>query len=604
VLRFVDFWSEPVARKEKHLRFIAAIVSFVIAFMMIGYGIAQRTVLRGPDNVTASVKVDTKAPVTIIDGTALTAMPGRQKVEIGGAPTVFAAYGRTEDVVAWVGKTRHNKVTFNTESTSLTGKLVPGAEQKVPDPAGSDLWLSEYSGKNGLSFTGNVPRGISLLVVSDGVAPAPSSLSVTWPLDNRTPWSGPLLAGGGILLLLGIVLYLWALIALRRSRGPRRKPPKTPKMPKLPRPQSYKAVRPRAIVAAKGRRSIGRMVAVLPVVLIGALATSGCSSELWPNAADIGQASATPSASATLAAEHDPPVVSIPQVEHILAEVSSVATKADTDRDATLLATRFAGPALELRSANYAIRGVDATYAAPTPIPAKPLALTLPQQSKTWPRTVFTVIQDANNAEVKPVALMLTQENPRANYKVQYAVTLEARAVLPKVAPANVGAVRLQEDVPLLGMKPGELALAFGDVLSAGDQSKYADKFDLTDDPLLKQIGLESRNALKAKLPASAQMEYTNIQGAAESVALATSGSGAIVAVYLQENLVVKPVEGGASVNAEGAVKSLSKVTSTTKGTSATYGDQLLFSVPAVGSNEKIVLLGWDTGLVAAKELP
>jgi hypothetical protein len=199
---------------------------------------------------------------------------------------------------------------------------------------------------------------------------------------------------------------------------------------------------------------------------------------------------------------------------------------------------------------------------------------------------------------------MLTQENPRANYMVQYAVKLEARAVLPKVAPANVGAVRLQEDVPLLGMKPGELALAFGDILSAGDQSKYNDKFDLADDPLLKQIGLESRNALKAKLPASAQMEYTNIQGAAASVALATSGSGAIVAVYLQENLVVKPVEGGASVNAEGAVKSLSKVTSTTKGTSATYGDQLLFSVPPVGSNEKIVLLGWDTGLVAAKELP
>ena len=587
------------------MRFIAAIVSFIIAFMMIGYGIAQRTVLRGPDDVTASVKVDTKAPVTIIDSAALTAMPGRQKVEIGGAATVFAAYGRTEDVVAWVGKTQHNRVTFNAESTSLTSKLVTGPEQNAPNPAGSDLWLSEYSAEKSLSFTGNVPRGISLLVVSDGVAPAPSSLSVTWPLDTRTPWSGPLLAGGALLLLLGIVLYLWALIALRRSRGPRRKPPKTPKMPKLPRPQSYKAVRPRAIVAAKGRRSIRRMVAVVPVVLIGALVTSGCSSELWPNAADIGQASATPTASATLAAAKlDPPVVSVPQAENILADVSAVATKADTDLDAALLATRFAGPALELRLANYAIRGVDATYAAPTPIPAKPLALTLPQQSHSWPRTVFTVIQDANNAEVKPVALMLTQESPRANYMVQYAVKLEARAVLPKVAPANVGAVRLQEDVPLLGMKPGELALAFGDILSAGDQSQYAAKFNLADDPLLKQIGLESRNALKAKLPASAQMEYTNIQGAAESVALATSGSGAIVAVYLQENLVVKPVEGGASVNAEGAVKSLSKVTSTTKGTSATYGDQLLFSVPAVGSNDKIVLLGWDTGLVAAKELP
>ena len=66
----------------------------------------------------------------------------------------------------------------------------------------------------------------------------------------------------------------------------------------------------------------------------------------------------------------------------------------------------------------------------------------------------------------------------------------------------------------------------------------------------------------------------------------------------------MKPVEGGASVNAEGAVKSLSQVTSTTKGTSATYGQLGAISVPAVGSNDKIVLLGWDTGLVAAKELP
>ena len=98
------------------MRFIAAIVSFVIAFMMIAYGIAQRTVLRGPDNVTASVKVDTNAPVTIIDGTALTAMPGRQKVEIGGAPTVFAAYGAYRRHRG-LGRqdARHNKVTFDAE---------------------------------------------------------------------------------------------------------------------------------------------------------------------------------------------------------------------------------------------------------------------------------------------------------------------------------------------------------------------------------------------------------------------------------------------------------------------------------------------------------
>jgi hypothetical protein len=591
------------------LRFIAAIVSFIIAFMMIAYGIAQRTILSGPDDITASTRVTADAPVMVIDGKALSAMPNRQKIEIGGATPVFAAYGRTSDVLAWVGNARYNKIGFDAERTALTSKLVRGAESEVPDPSTSDLWLGQYRSDGALAFTANIPAGVSLLVVSDGTKPAPSAVSVSWPVDNRTPWSGPLIAGGALLLAIGLGLYLWALIAMRRSKGPRRKPPKPPKtqrMPKLPRPQNYKRTAPRVVVAAKGRRAIGRMIAVVPAILVATLVTSGCSPDLWPTPGDIGQQSASPSESATTlkAAELDPPVLVASQVEDIMASVSAVAKKADAEGDAKLLATRFAGPALALRTANYKIRKVDHTYDAPTPIPARPIALTLPQQSNTWPRTVLTVMQEPANPDVKPVALMLTQESPRANYLVQYAIKLEARAVLPKVAPANVGAVRLQEDVPLLTMHPNQLALAFGDIIATGDKSKYVDQFNLESDPLLKQIGVDSRNALKKKLPKSAKMTYTNLQGPAESIALATSASGAIVAVYLEENLVVKPVERGASVNAEGAVKSLSKVTSTTKGTSAVYGDQLLFSVPAVGSGEKIELLGWDTGLVAAKELP
>ena len=591
------------------MRFIAAIVSFVIAFMMIAYGIAQRTVLSGPDDITASTRVTADAPVMVIDGKALSAMPNRQKIDIGGAAPVFAAYGRTSDVLAWVGNARHNKIGFDAKKVSLTSTLVRGAESEVPDPSTSDLWLGEYRSDGALSFTATIPSDVSLLVVSDGTKPAPSTVSVSWPVDNRTPWSGPLIASGALLLAIGLGLYLWALIALRRSRGPRRKPPKPPKnqkMPKLPRPQNYKRTAPRIVVAAKGRRSIGRMVAVVPAILVATLVTSGCSPDSWPTPSDVGAQSASPTQSATTlkAAEVDPPVLSASQVEKIMASVSAVASKADKDGDAKLLATRFAGPALALRAANYKIRKVDRTYDAPTPIPARPIALTLPQQSNTWPRTVLTVMQEPANPEVKPVALMLTQQSPRANYLVQYAVNLEARAVLPKVAPANVGAVRLQEDVPLLAMHPNELALAFGDILAAGDKSEHAQQFDLENDPLLKQIGLDSRNALKKKLPKSAKMTYTNLQGAAESIAMATSASGAIVAVYLEENLVVKPVARGDSVNAEGAVKSLSKVTSTTKGTSAVYGDQLLFSVPALGSDEKIELLGWATGLVAAKELP
>ena len=77
---------------------------------------------------------------------------------------------------------------------------------------------------------------------------------------------------------------------------------------------------------------------------------------------------------------------------------------------------------------------------------------------------------------MKPIALMLIQENPRANYMVQYAVKLEARARAAEGGSRECGGrASAGGSVPLLGMKPGELALAFGDILGTGDQSKYVD---------------------------------------------------------------------------------------------------------------------------------
>lgn len=92
------------------MRFIAAIISFVLAFGMIAYGIAQRTVLAEPASFTTSATTHSDATVTLIDSRALQSLPGRQKIDITGTGNVFAAYGRTEDVLAWVGKTKYNKI--------------------------------------------------------------------------------------------------------------------------------------------------------------------------------------------------------------------------------------------------------------------------------------------------------------------------------------------------------------------------------------------------------------------------------------------------------------------------------------------------------------
>ena len=586
------------------MRFIVAIVSFVVAFLMISYGIAQRTFLAEPDHVAAAASISTKATVTVIPGTVLNAIDGRQKIQILGSGTIFAAYGRTSDVLGWIGDAGYNKLGINTETSTLTTKFVAGQQSTVPDPHGSDLWLGEYTRDDALTFIVNVPKNVSIIVVSDGVAPAPGSISVTWPVDNRTPWSGPLIVGGVVLLMIGLGLYLWALSHLRKLRGPRRRPPR---MPKAPRQLKYKQPKRKAISSAKGRRSLRPMIVALPMVLVGTLTLAGCSADLWPDfQGNSTVASPTPSASSSPdPGESDkPPVVSVTQLESIVTSIATVAQKADADRDSEMLATRFTGPALALRTANYAIRKVDNSYPAPQSIPSGPVEVTLPQQNDTWPRTVFTVVKDATDETVAPTALMLVQASARENYKVVYAVALDANAPTLKTAAAEVGTQRLQPDVKILSLLPKDVAADYGDILLNGAASKFYDRFDIVNDSLEKSIGAEAKAARKASLPSIASIEFANAPGDAEVIAMASNDSGAIVAVYLTETETVKPAEAGAVINAEGAVKSLSNVNSTTKGTIATYGDQLLFYIPPLTSDGKVVLLGWASALITAKELP
>lgn len=585
------------------MRFIVAIVSFVIAFVMISYGIAQRTVLATPDHVAATTEASTSAPVTVIDGKVLNANDGRQKILISGSGPVFAAYGRTSDVLAWIGDATYNRVSFDKKTSTLTNETVEGTDASVPDPHGSDLWLDEFTRDKELTFVVNVPKDVSVIILSDGSAPAPGQLSVTWPVDNRTPWSGPLIVGGVLLLLAGLGLYLWALSHLRKARGPRRRPPR---MPKPPKRVKYKPQKQKALPVQRGRRSAGRLGAVVPVLVIGALVLSGCTRESWPEFLG-GSPESTPSASASPTeappVTDKPPVVSVPQLESIVSKVALVAQQADADRDSELIKERFDGPALELREANYAIRRVDNSYAALAAIPPGPVQVTLPQQNDKWPRTVFTVIHDPKDTSVPPTALMLVQKSPRENYKVVYAVQLEADAVLPGMAAAEVGTQRLQPDAKLFTLQPDQLALDYGDVLLSGEKSAFFKYFDTEGDSLVASIGFEAKAKRLSSIPAIATMTFGNLAGTGEIIPMVTNDNGAIVAVYLNETEQVVPTEPGAIINAEGAVKSLSGVSSSTRGTIATYGDQLLFYVPPATSDKKIVLLGWASALIAAKEL-
>lgn len=597
------------------MRFVFAIVSFVLAALMIGLGIGQRTFLAGPEEVTAATTETTTSPVLVIDGSALNAYEQAQTIKVSGSPTISAAYANTTDVLAWVGDATYTHITYDAELGELVSTVEEGAEATVPAIAGSDLWLREYTAENTLRFRANLPDDTSIIAISDGTQPAPSTVSVSWPLDNSAPSSGPLVIAGAGFLLLGLILLIWALNHVRRSRGPRRTSQKPPKMPKLPRQPRYKPVKPakpKAITTGKGRRTTRRVVGTLPLVLVGSLALAGCSIGATP--ASMGSASSTPTPSSTEppVSEIEVPSVTEAQATRIVSEIGTVVAQADSTRDKDLIATRLTGPALELRLGNYAVGTADATVAeTPTAIPSDAIQLLLPQQPSEFPRTIFAVVQqpaaadaDPAVAAVAPTAMMLVQENARANYKVEYAVALQAGVVLPSVAPATVGAAPVSPDTKFLQMAPTAVAAAYVDILMKDTASEFYGQFDVSADAFVAASGLAAKTARITGLSTTATETIDNAVGAGRPIAMATADSGAVVAVQITETDTVKPVKEGAAVKPSGATKALLGKDTSTKGVSAVYSTELLFYIPSANEPGLIKLLGFTQSLVEAKELP
>ena len=154
------------------MRFVWAIIAFVLATLMIGAGVAQRTVLEAPTTETAEITTDGSTPYVLIDGSVLDSRPGSQTLRIHGDGQVFAAYGRTQDVAAWLAPTEYQHVTVNGEGEPVTktvpASVTPDGESPTASPIGSDLWLDEFQQDRSLATTLRLPADMSVLVATDG----------------------------------------------------------------------------------------------------------------------------------------------------------------------------------------------------------------------------------------------------------------------------------------------------------------------------------------------------------------------------------------------------------------------------------------------------
>lgn len=595
------------------MRFVWAVTALVLATVMIGAGIAQRTVFQAPETITVELPVASDAPYLLIDGEVLGSNPGAQSLRIDGEGEIIAAYGRTSDLEQWLAPTEYLHVTTDGEggyaSETREATFVPeeGAAAPTLTPRGSDLWLEEFVREDVVQTTLQLPADMSILVATDGTAPAAEAATVTWPTGVTTPWAGPLIVAGGILFLIGLVLYALALRHLRRSRGPRRKG-----VPALPEDDqgeldggtkgviSASPVR-RALTA--GRKALprgGRALVAVPALAVTAALVSGCSADAWPDF--DGTPSPTPSESVIIPEGQGTPAVTDAQAARILERIAAQTATADEKKDADAAAQRLTGPALAERKTNYRLTKAIKDFDALPAIPTTPIHPLLPQAYEGWPRMFLAVVEESGSAAT---IMTVTQESPWTPYKLSHIASLAPTATM-NLAASYIGAVAVPPDSSFLLLAPNQVAKAYADVLDKGDKSEFSDLFDAEADAFREQVAETRAQRLADFNKTGAQtgkLAFRTAAGAGDPLSLVTLDSGAIVAVTITENDTVTPTDEDAVIKVDNnkAVSTLTGVKQSATGFTTTYTDQLFFFVPAQGSTDRIQLLAYRSNILDAK---
>ncbi len=570
------------------MRFLLAALLFILAISLLLLGLAQRTIWAPPDNFSVNLSVSGNEPYLVIPAEELALMPGDPVVGGIGDGEVLVAYGREADVLAWVGQSLHSEAVTSDDGTAIGVRDVAGTTD-LANPSGSDLWINQSLGEGFAELA--IPAGgnNAVLVASDGFEPAPTRVRVAWPIENSTVVSDAFLSVGFGFLIAAILLNLLALRKMLINRGPRRKLPKAPQGPKYrPRKSNFD-------VPKRGRRAARSKIAIVPIGIALTFALSGCSMTSAPIATP------TPSASETeVAVETIPPVVNITQVRNILRQLQEVVAVADESGDSSLLEPRVAGPALLFRQAHYLLMTKSPEIQPLPTISGSAISITLPASTTSWPRS-FMIVTEGDGSGELPQLLVLQQASPRESYKLWYNIPLLPGSEIPAVAAPEIGAIPVATDSLFLKISPNQLPTAFGDVIDNGPTSLFYSLFDLTEDEYYKQISTSQKEQIE-KLR-RAEITFTHALGDENIISLSTSDSGALVAVMMTDNYLIRPTRENAAVTVSGNEKLLLGAEGSAKGVRTQYAGMLLFYVPAATAEGKITLLGATQSLLSIRGL-
>ncbi|MGN7200999.1 hypothetical protein [Arthrobacter sp. SAFR-044] len=541
-------------------------------------GIGQRTIWAPSETFTASAPADAAAaPLTVIDQKLRTLHGGTVKINIQGDGNFMLASGRPDDVDAWVGRTAHNTITGVSEDEKSLRVDHADGEATAPNPAGSDLWVSNENASGELEYTWTPPADgdWSLLLASDGTKPAPATVSMTFPNDTSTPWAVPLMVLGSLLILGGIVL---ALLSARRKNGEGDG-------------GSGFVRRARARKAqTQAPSSSSKVTMVAAGVAAAVLAGSG-------TAAQAASPSPQPSGSASSPAKEavGSPVLLDAQFRRILEQVSSATDAGDAAKDAAKLADRVAGPELEIRTQNYKIRSQVGSYEPRMPVRSTKLLTTVVTSDRDWPRSVLAVTQGEGN--VVPQILTLVQQSPRENYKLMETTPLQPGTTFPNISRGGTDTLAASDKSGLL--YSGEEAMSgLADRLTSAD-SPFKDKLVEGDSSPYIADTL-SYQAEVAKAGENGNFSFTHKVVPESTVVFRTSDGGALVLGRINFGFEGTPKAAGDKLSIGDDAAALAGGKETTTGMVLNFAESMAVYVPPAGSTDPMKLVAATRGLVGA----
>jgi hypothetical protein len=572
------------------MRFLVAALLFILAISLLLLGLAQRTIWAAPDNFSVNLSIPGAHPYVVIPADELALMPGDPIVSAFGDEDVFLAVGQENDVSAWVGLASHSMSVTSDDGLAIGIREVVGTSD-FANPVGSDLWITETKSE-GFAET-QVPSGskLAVLVASDGVQAAPTRVRISWPIANSTVVSDIFLAVGFGFLLAAIVLNLLALRKMLINRGPRRKLPKAPQGPK------YRPKKAPLNIPKRGRRSARAKIALVPIGLALTFSLSACAASPVPVVTPTPTPSESESASAI---DVIPPVVNSTQVRKILRELQQVVAEADQSGDSDLLGARVAGPALLFREVHYELMSKSPDILPLPPISGSAISITLPATTNAWPRS-FMIVTEGDGAGELPQMLVLQQQSPRDKYKLWYNIPLLPGSEIPAVASSEIGAIPVERDSLFLRISPIQIPNAFGDVIDKGEASEFYNLFNLEGDEYYEQISTSQKE--QSERLRRAEITFTHELGDENVISLSTADSGALVAVLMTDNYLIRPTRDNAAVTVSGNELLLLGVEGSAEGVQTQYGGMLLFYVPASTNEGKITLLGATQSLLSIRAL-